>query len=537
MSDDTLRPNTNRFTSIEKWWLWMFSVIALVSRAALAFRTDARIATVPYGDDAFYVFSIARNLALGRGPSVDGIHPTNGFQPLIAYLYAPIFWLCSPNDWLAIRWTFVLSGVIAAISVWLIAMLVRTLLRTYRPMPFRLTAPVIGAFLWACSIALIKEATVGLETELYLMLLIAVTIVWAKKLRITNYSSKFVRNSWPFGVLLGLTVLTRIDAAILVVIFAAFLVQKKQWRAAIVVAGVALLVSLPWWIFNLTQFGSLMPMSGQSENSWPIASFDNVTHLIEAFTDAALLLIYIPVTMTPFGRISVAVGTGLLWYGIMRRTKLLEQLRSQTDLFFLLPFGIFTLALAVYYTIFMRAPHFIVRYLQPMRVMWVAFAAVSAPILWETYQSFSSRRRKLSLLLISVIIVCSLGIYANRYLYYYTITEKPEFYNMGLWAVRHPTEKIGLLQSGIAGFIASHAMDVPNVVNLDGKVNAEALRAHQQGRLAEYIRNEHLTYIADQKAMIEDIDTMCRKDNIYFDSVGLIGDPRLMNDIQLMKRR
>ena len=33
-------------------------------------------------DDAFYSMKIARNIAAGLGTTFDGIHPTNGFQPL-----------------------------------------------------------------------------------------------------------------------------------------------------------------------------------------------------------------------------------------------------------------------------------------------------------------------------------------------------------------------------------------------------------------------------------------------------------------------
>jgi len=96
---------------------------------------------------------------------------------------------------------------------------------------------------------------------------------------------------------------------------------------------------------------------------------------------------------------------------------------------------------------------------------------------------------------------------------------------MGFWANAHPNEKIGMLQSGIASFVA------PNIINLDGKVNADALRAHQQGRLADYLRDQHFTYIADEKPFIEDIAAIARKDKLFFDSTGMIGH------IQLMKRR
>jgi hypothetical protein len=544
--------HANQFNPVEKRWLWGLSLLAFVSRAALALRSEALISMRPYGDDAFYVFSIARNLALGHGLSVDGIHLTNGFQPLIAFLYAPIFWLCSPNDWLAIRWTLVLSGVISAVSVWLVAVLIRSLLREYHELPYRLTAPIIGAIFWACSISLFIQTTTGLETGLYSLLLLAVMIVWVRRVpgfggrspgnqifksRIPVLGS---RSPFLFGLLLGITVLTRIDAAILVVILAAMLAlgRGKEWKKAIAISGIALLVSLPWWIFNIVHFGSLMPISGQAENSWPMSDYENIKRLIETLTDISLIFIYTPNAASLFGRIVIAIAVALILYGLLRNTHLLQRLRSQSYLFLLFPFVVFSLVLAVYYTFFLKAPHFIIRYMQPLRILWLVFAAVSAPVVWNAGKNSKAGAEGGTRHAIFIIIaIVSLGFSADRYMQYYTISEVPEFYNMGVWAAQHPTEKIGMLQSGVAGFVASEGMPVPNVLNLDGKVNADALRAHQQGRLPEYIRNEHITYIADQKAMIEDIAAMCRQQHLYFDSVGLVGDPRLTNDIQLMKFR
>ena len=42
-------------------------------------------------DDAFYYFTIARNIAIGNGVSFDGLSPTNGFHPLYVILLIPFF--------------------------------------------------------------------------------------------------------------------------------------------------------------------------------------------------------------------------------------------------------------------------------------------------------------------------------------------------------------------------------------------------------------------------------------------------------------
>src|SRR3990172_2499386 len=43
-------------------------------------------------DDAFYSLKIAKNFSSGIGLSVDGIHPTNGIQPLYLLILSPIFY-------------------------------------------------------------------------------------------------------------------------------------------------------------------------------------------------------------------------------------------------------------------------------------------------------------------------------------------------------------------------------------------------------------------------------------------------------------
>jgi hypothetical protein len=58
-----------------------------------------RVFTLPFSaylkhlniDDSFYYYKIARNLAMGRFSTFDGIHVTNGYHPLWALLLTPIF--------------------------------------------------------------------------------------------------------------------------------------------------------------------------------------------------------------------------------------------------------------------------------------------------------------------------------------------------------------------------------------------------------------------------------------------------------------
>src|SRR5438067_1710720 len=102
-------------TRRERIALYTIAALGFFSRVALAFRSDWKIASRPYIEDAFYSLSCARHLALGHGFSVDGIHPTNGVQPLICILNAPCFWF-SDDRWFGVRLTFVVAGIIQFFS-------------------------------------------------------------------------------------------------------------------------------------------------------------------------------------------------------------------------------------------------------------------------------------------------------------------------------------------------------------------------------------------------------------------------------------
>ncbi len=77
------------------------------------------------------------------------------------------------------------------------------------------------------------------------------------------------------GLLLGLTILARIDTVFLVAILSAFLFWSKHGNEVStrlahtgITLAIAFLVSSPWWVYNLTGFGSVMPTSGTATHSW-----------------------------------------------------------------------------------------------------------------------------------------------------------------------------------------------------------------------------------------------------------------------------
>ncbi|OWY63176.1 hypothetical protein B7486_54525, partial [cyanobacterium TDX16] len=70
---------------------WVAAGVLALALVSLALRSAQRVADVPLVEDAWYALSAARNVAEGNGPTIDGEHLTNGFQPLFTFLEAPPF--------------------------------------------------------------------------------------------------------------------------------------------------------------------------------------------------------------------------------------------------------------------------------------------------------------------------------------------------------------------------------------------------------------------------------------------------------------
>ncbi|HEX5315976.1 MAG TPA: hypothetical protein VFX22_04925, partial [Candidatus Kapabacteria bacterium] len=331
------------------------------------------LTTFPYGDDAFYLFSIAKHLANGHGPTVDGINLTNGFQPLIVLLYTPIFWLCGSNSWLAVRWTFLLNGAIAALTVWAIAVLIRKIERA--PGSENFSTPTIGAAIWTFTFTIFAQTTNGLETGLS-SLLIFISLIFYAKIDSTS-------RGWTLGLVLGFAVLARIDAAILVAIIVLTLLVKKRTRLAIVTGGMALLVSAPWWLFNWFYFGSLMPTSGQAENIWPLPPHENIYRATEAISNILSLIFYLPNSLNYLLRILwlLIILGGIVF--LIYRTHLINRMRRTFRMDILWSLAIFSIVLFFYYTLFFRAPHFLERYFEPARMLWSVCVAAGVSIFWK----------------------------------------------------------------------------------------------------------------------------------------------------------
>ncbi len=68
-------------------------VIAMAGCILFMLQPGTRLIDSPLTEDGYYSLSVARNLAMGKGLTIDGTQWTNGFQPLWVFLTAPIYLL------------------------------------------------------------------------------------------------------------------------------------------------------------------------------------------------------------------------------------------------------------------------------------------------------------------------------------------------------------------------------------------------------------------------------------------------------------
>lgn len=506
------------FTRREANALRVTMLVCFLSRMLLMLRPIPQIATRPYIEDSFYVFSCARQLALGHGFSVDGVHLTNGVQPLIVLLYAPLFYLFGDDRFLALRSSFVLNALIDVCAVYLFALVIRSLERmsnrtTASERSTFFTAPIIGAVLWTVLMQVLIQTMNGLETGLYSLLLL-VSIYYYIKIR--ENPPSLVRYAL-FGGVLGLLILARIDGAFFAVGYALaelYRLRAKAIAYCAVMAVVATTITAPWWLYSYHTFGSFMPISGQAES---LGSGANLLRSFVALSDIIATIIYLPFYspilqqhLWLFG-VWMAVAASIL-YLVFIAWNGQAWLRSSKAV--LTPFFIGCFCIWAYYTFFFSASHFIPRYFQPLRILWLLLFALT---LAEIVRTVSISRTSAIMRCVMIgMVIFTVGFNGRMYLYNYTVGKISELYLAGMWAKAHPADRVGMDQSGTAGFVAD------NVVNLDGKVNAEALQALHHHTMGEYLKQSNITYLADWPEFVAQLSSEAEKAGVHYAPVDSI---------------
>lgn len=238
---------------------WIGAVTFAVTAWPAFLLRDHQLITA-FTDDSFYYLNIARHVAGGDGFTFDGIHATNGFQPLWLFILVPIFhW--AHEAYLPLRCIILLqSGLLtfAGVLAWRI-------LRPRIPAAAAAATPLLliglpGArLLW-----------LGMESALFLALLV---ITWRAWLRIEEKTEATARDWQVFGSCCAVLFLARLEggAALIVGLVLGALKVKRSPRLLPSLAALAAppaLVACGYVAWNRIGFGTWLPISGKVKMHW-----------------------------------------------------------------------------------------------------------------------------------------------------------------------------------------------------------------------------------------------------------------------------
>ena len=308
-------------------------------------------------------------------------------------------------------------------------------------------------------------------------------------------SSRFnLKQLIALGAMFGVCFLVRNDAAFLIaaILLARFVLlwptSAKLWWDRIIEAAilevVSVLIALPWLTYNYRLFGSIVPISGISESLG--AHFGgNFIYVPAPLFDFVTLVFPVPLslrTMWPTILVSLLVlGVALVLVG-----KMLWR-QSRPAPFVLVAYGILGVFLISFYGGYFGAPYFMSRYLTILSPV-LALMGVSAA--YRMVMSMRSHLRQMVLVSVAALaLILVVGLNARHY-----HNAKHEHFQVVDWVETHvpPQTWVGAVQSGTLGFFHDRT------INLDGKVNPDALRAIlAEGGVTPYVLRSKIEFLAD----------------------------------------
>jgi len=529
-------------------WVWVavFFLMILGLAARLSPLTDlqGRLLWQFMTEDGYLMQTIARNMALGLGMSTaEGSIATNGVQPMATYLFAGLHLMVGGDKTQAIVWVTLVSAAIALVSAWLLARVGERLLSSHSPgrpkndstpseglakpglgalsshSPGRpkndstpsggLAKPGLGALsitwsrelawmvaaLWFTAPLITRHSMNGLETGLYQAFILLSLLYYLGNFDSTAHTK--IKASIVLGVLLGLTFLARNDAAFFIA--ALLLVHlitsggqagesiRRRFMEALLAGSVSILVASPWLVHNYLGFGSIIPISGTAQ-SHAAEIGRNLPWLMATLFENMWVWAPLPArleTMWPvqiFCGLAMLVAAWLYWAAVGR-------LSLQTRRHFLTGL-LFTAGLAVYYGLFFGANWFLPRYFSALSPLLWFFAAVAAFSAVQTIRPLRSRSPLLAQGAVLALCLLAMAFAANDYRKGTDHMHK----QVVDWTLQNidATQWVAAPQTGTLGYFHDRT------INLDGKVNPEALRRLiEDGHSLNYVLDLPVNYLVD----------------------------------------
>ena len=496
------QPHNDQITDVQGWVKVCAGALLLVglsARLSPLLDIEGRLFWQYMTEDGYLMQTVARNMAIGLGMSTaEGTMPTNGVQPLATFLFAGLHFLVQGDKTLAIALVTIFSTLVALISAWLLACVGA---KVFGHLPHGRSLAYVAAALWFAAPLITRHSMNGLETGLYQGTLLLATLFYLQRFCATtapNWNSHLL-----LGFLLGLTFLARNDAVFFIAaLLAAHLLLRvpgrrdtmaSRFTTAVIAGSISIVVASPWLINNYLGFGSIVPISGTAQSHaagigrnlpWVAAYlFENAWLWLPVPGRVETLL---PVQLVTFASTAAALVT--YWLLVGRHA-------AAARTFFVVGL-LFTAGLATYYGLFFGASWFLPRY----------FSAAS-PFLWliivgAVYMGarklLPSGRLMLAASYAGVGCLTAMAALfaANDYRKGTTHMHK----QVVDWTQANVKAEVwvGAPQTGTLGYFHDRT------INLDGKVNPEALRSLlNDGHNLNYVLASPVQYIVDWVGMAQ----------------------------------
>lgn len=478
--------------------------IGLLLRLWVAGHPPEKLIPICLADDAFYYLRTAENIATGLGPTFDGRTPTNGYHPLwmaVSLAAVKITGGAIPG----VRLLLYILALLGAANAWLL---------------WRLTARTIGpvaglwaAAAWALNPLIIFTEMMGVEAPLMMTFGLAALSVYEPW---RSGQKEGLRRQLGFGALLGLAVLARTDAVLLglAVTLDVLLVSLRRksaarWRwlrGAFIAAGAAVAVMLPWILYNLLAFGTVVQDSARAliwreRAVWRLADVDLGRKLTEqllvGFQDYLLRLAGMPYFAVVLllwgallgGAVVVRLANPRPFWPIKRRVNSV-----------LLLWGVLVWS---FYLLFFWQQKF--WYFLPVHAALTVLGALVVGYFAEV----AIRRRAAIAVFVTVLFLLGVGWFQQgKRIWQNGFHRWQEVYLEAAEALKQIEQtEPGLRFGGFNSGILSAYSGLP-IVNLDGVVNPEAAAAARRGELLNYLRNQGIEVVVDHERLLAQVDAL-----------------------------
>ncbi len=463
---------------------FVFTVFVLGIAVRLALVLDSRHFDT-LTDDSYYALSIARNIGQGQGITYSGIM-TNGFQPLYVFTSAVFYRLFGRADGVAIATILVLQSLINAATGLLLFGLLR-----------RLKASIganLALIIWSLSPYVIWNGVNGLETGLATFLLAASAYYYVAKIK--HVLSPTLGAYLILGILLGLSVLTRLDMGFwaVAIAFDAVVAPRRSHvfrriTGVLCATAIAALLTAPWFIYSYGKFGSLVPSSGDAVRTISLAIYHAPGQPAEYLSEgciptkyyASLLFSSIQTILSCFEPLSTLFSlSGILVLTLVSAAVLWKPLfRCAREHPFLVIFPPFQIGA---YSFWIFGPWFFPRYYYSTEAVILIWACLAAQAALNRLAINSKALRSMYITLVLLLLVLPSNSLPQLFLEgRLGSREAVESNTRRLGNIVPDGATIGVFQSGAV----EYDLRDRRVLNLDGVVNPYALDALKANRRFE----------------------------------------------------